>query len=43
MRTGGEIVVDALVTHGADTVFCVPGESILPIMDALHGRQAPGR
>ncbi|MFQ5533498.1 MAG: thiamine pyrophosphate-binding protein [Sphingomonadales bacterium] len=37
MRTGGQIVVDALRIHGADTVFCVPGESYLPVLDALHG------
>jgi len=35
-RNGGEVVVEALRIHGADTVFCVPGESILPIMDALY-------
>jgi len=22
--------------HGADTVFCVPGESFLPAIDAMH-------
>lgn len=39
MRTGGELVVDALKRHGVDTVFCVPGESFLPILDALYGVQ----
>ena len=38
-RNGGEVVVEALRIHGADTVFCVPGESILPIMDALYAVQ----
>ncbi len=36
-RTGGEWVVRALERHGIDTVFCVPGESYLPVLDALHG------
>lgn len=36
-RTGGEILVDALLLHGVDTVFCVPGESYLAALDALYG------
>ncbi len=36
-RTGGEILVEALRRNGADTVYCVPGESFLPVLDALHG------
>jgi acetolactate synthase-1/2/3 large subunit len=36
-RTGGQILVDALVGHRVDTVFCVPGESYLPALDALQG------
>ncbi len=35
-RTGGRILVDALVLNGVDTVYCVPGESYLPVLDALH-------
>ena len=35
-RTGGQILVDALRVHGVDTVFCVPGESYLAVLDALH-------
>lgn len=35
-RTGGQLVVDALITHGADIVFGVPGESYLAVLDALH-------
>lgn len=35
-RTGGQVVVDALRRLGIDTVFCVPGESYLPILDALY-------
>ena len=35
LRTGGQLVVDALLAHGATRVFGVPGESYLPILDAL--------
>ncbi len=35
-RTGARILVDALAIHGVDTVFCVPGESYLAVLDALH-------
>ena len=35
-RTGGRILIDALRIHGVDTVFCVPGESFLAALDALH-------
>lgn len=35
-RTGGQILVDQLRVHGVDTVFCVPGESYLAVLDALH-------
>ncbi|MEQ8193474.1 MAG: thiamine pyrophosphate-binding protein, partial [Rhodospirillales bacterium] len=35
-RTGGQLIVEALRTHGVDTVFCVPGESYLAVMDALY-------
>jgi acetolactate synthase-1/2/3 large subunit len=33
---GGKILVEALKTHGVDHVFCVPGESYLPVLDALY-------
>lgn len=36
VRTGGQILVDALRIHGADRVFCVPGESYLAALDAFH-------
>ena len=36
LRTGGQILVDQLRIHGADTVFCVPGESYLATLDALY-------
>jgi len=35
-RTGGQILVDQLVLHGVDTAFCIPGESYLAVLDALH-------
>jgi acetolactate synthase-1/2/3 large subunit len=34
-RTGGRILVDQLLVHGADLAFCVPGESYLEVLDAL--------
>lgn len=36
LRTGGQILVDQLRIHGADTIFCVPGESYLATLDALY-------
>lgn len=30
------MVVDALQVHGVDIIFGVPGESYLPVLDALH-------
>jgi acetolactate synthase I/II/III large subunit len=35
-RSGGQILVDALKIHGVDLAFCVPGESFLAVLDALH-------
>ena len=35
-RTGGRILVDALLLNGVDTVYCVLGESYLPVLDALR-------
>jgi len=40
VRTGGQVLVDALRIHGVDTVFSVPGESFLPVIDALHDAHA---
>jgi len=34
--TGGQLIVKALETHGTKRVFCVPGESYLPVLDALY-------
>ncbi len=36
VKNGGQLVVDALRSFGTERVFCVPGESYLPVLDALH-------
>jgi acetolactate synthase-1/2/3 large subunit len=36
LRTGGQVLVDQLRIHGIEQVFCVPGESYLAVLDALH-------
>jgi acetolactate synthase I/II/III large subunit len=36
MRSGGQVLVDQLVLHGAELAFGVPGESYLAVLDALH-------
>ena len=35
-RTGGQLIVDALEANGVERLFCVPGESYLAVLDALH-------
>jgi acetolactate synthase-1/2/3 large subunit len=35
-RTGGQILVDCLKWQGVEIAFCVPGESYLPVLDALY-------
>jgi len=35
-RTGGRILVDQLLAQRCDRIFCVPGESYLAVLDALH-------
>ena len=35
-RTGARILVDQLLIHGVERVFCVPGESYLAVLDALY-------
>jgi len=35
-RNGGQILVQALIHNAVDTLYCVPGESYLPVLDALH-------
>ena len=36
-RTAAAVLVDQLRIQGVSHVFCVPGESYLPVLDALHG------
>ncbi|MCG7507487.1 thiamine pyrophosphate-binding protein [Mesorhizobium retamae] len=36
MKTGGKLIVEALEANGVDRMFCVPGESYLAVLDALH-------
>jgi acetolactate synthase-1/2/3 large subunit len=36
VRSGGQVVVSALERNGIDLAFCLPGESFLPVLDALH-------
>ena len=38
-RTGGHILADQLRRLGADTVFCVPGESYLELLDGLYNHR----
>src|SRR3954469_23072176 len=35
-RPGGRVLADALVAQGIDTVFVVPGESYLDVLDGLY-------
>ncbi|MBV9589274.1 MAG: thiamine pyrophosphate-binding protein, partial [Hyphomicrobiales bacterium] len=35
-RTGGQILVDQLLIQGVERATCVPGESYLAVLDALH-------
>jgi len=35
-RSGGQVLADQLVLHGAQLCFGVPGESYLALLDALH-------
>src|ERR1700733_997847 len=35
-RNGGQALVEALKIHGTELAFCVPGESYLPVLDALY-------
>ena len=38
-RTGGQLIVECLKNFGATKAFGVPGESYLPILDALYDTQ----
>jgi acetolactate synthase-1/2/3 large subunit len=36
LRTGAELIADSLRVHGVDTIYCLPGESYLHVLDAFH-------
>ncbi|MGV3629483.1 MAG: thiamine pyrophosphate-binding protein [Betaproteobacteria bacterium] len=38
LQTGAQILVDSLITHGANLGFGVPGESYLAVLDAIYER-----
>ena len=40
-RTAAEVLIDQLVIHGVQHVFCVPGESYIAALDAFHDRNIP--
>ena len=40
MRTGGEILIEQLARQGVAHIFTVPGESFLPVLDAMHGHDS---
>jgi acetolactate synthase-1/2/3 large subunit len=42
-RNGARLLVDQLLIQGVNHVFCVPGESYLGVLDALHGVSASMR
>ena len=42
-RSGGHLVADALITHGVDTAFGVPGESYLGVLDGLYSHRGDFR
>jgi acetolactate synthase-1/2/3 large subunit len=39
-RRAADLIVDCLAAHGVDRVYCVPGESYLAVLDALHDSNA---
>lgn len=39
LRTGAQILVDCLDAQDVTRMFCVPGESYLAVLDALHGNR----
>jgi acetolactate synthase-1/2/3 large subunit len=36
MKTGGQLIVEALEVNGVERIYSVPGESYLAVLDALH-------
>ena len=43
LRSGAQALVDQLIIHGVDTIFCVPGESYIAVLDALFEPSLAGR
>jgi acetolactate synthase I/II/III large subunit len=39
--TAARALVDQLIVNGVGQVFCVPGESFLPVLDAFYERKLP--
>lgn len=42
-RHGGQILVDALIAHGTDFAFGVPGESYLSVLEGFYQRRDRAR
>jgi acetolactate synthase-1/2/3 large subunit len=38
MQRAADVLIDTLVLHGVDRIFCVPGESYLSVLDGLADR-----
>lgn len=38
-RTGAQLLVDGLALQAVDRIFCVPGESYIAVLDALHDKR----
>ncbi len=38
-RSGGQILIDALIANNTESIFGVPGESYLEALDAIHERR----
>jgi acetolactate synthase-1/2/3 large subunit len=38
MRRAADLLIDTLILHGVDRVFCVPGESYLSVLDGFSHR-----
>lgn len=36
LRSAGHVIVDALVAHGVERTYVIPGESYLEVLDGLH-------
>ena len=41
-RLAGHALVEALIAQGVDTVFGVPGESFLAVLDGFHEHREDG-